>query len=63
MRVYGLKMLYIVGTPGLGKSITWISIKMLHDLRIHQLIKDGCPDDSIIKFHMKIFYCHADSSR
>ncbi len=31
----------IVGTPGIGKTIKYFALKVLHDLRIPHIIKNG----------------------
>ena len=33
--------IYIVGTPGLGKSVKFITAKILLDMRIRHIIKNG----------------------
>ncbi len=34
-------VIYIVGTPGLGKSVKFIAAKILLDMRIRHIIKNG----------------------
>ncbi len=37
----GQNVLYVVGTPGLGKSIKFMAAKILLDFRIRHIIKSG----------------------
>lgn len=56
-------MHHVVGTPGLGKSWSFIAIKLLHDKRIHSLIKNGPLEDSLFKVNYKLFYIYAMKER
>ncbi len=38
--------IYIVGTPGLGKSVKFITAKILLDIRIRHIIKNGVQSES-----------------
>ena len=59
----GGKVHHIVGTPGLGKSWSFIALKLLHDKRISSLMKNGPRKDSIFTVNYKLFYLHAMTER
>jgi len=53
----------MIGTPGLGKSCTLLSMKYFHDLRVKYFIKNGSPPpNSVFSFHFKILYFHSATS-
>lgn len=54
---------HIVGTPGLGKSWSFIAIKLLHDKRIPYLLKKGSHKDSDFKVNYKLFYIYSTTNR
>jgi hypothetical protein len=53
----GSSCIYIVGTPGLGKSCFFAASKFLHDLKIKYLIKNpDYKDQAIFADNIKMFY-------
>ena len=57
-----LRVLHIIGTPGFGKSSCFYIAKVIQDIRIRHVIKNGCPADSIFGDNCKIFYFLATTS-
>lgn len=54
---------HVVGTPGMGKSWSFVALKLLHDKRIPSLMKNGPHKDSIFTVNYKLFYIHALTDR
>jgi hypothetical protein len=54
-----VRIVHVLGTHGFGKSSCLYGLKIILDLRIKQVIKNGRPKDSIFDKDIKLFYFNA----
>ena len=58
-----MKILFLKGTTGLGKSCFAYAAKTLMDFRVRHVIKHGCPSETIFGQNIKFFYFIAGESK